>query len=126
MPRQGKIRLTLVNAKLSTSRLVVVDRGTGRLSKRQARETWSCLCKIANFPYAGLLGEWPLFQHPKEAAEAPVPIWYRIEKKGKVTSSKHGLSDLYVVPYTTEEKLALEAEEGPAPAAVPEARKAVA
>ena len=82
--------ITIVNAVRGTSKTLLLDRETCRLSIRQARETFQNL-SVPGFEKGGVLGEWPLVQEPPECEEVP----YRVVRAGEQEGS---LSNLYFVP----------------------------
>lgn len=92
-----KQRLTIVNTERGTSKMLLLDRQTCRLSVRQARETFQGLA-VPGFPMAGELGEWPLVQTPPECDG----VAYRVVRAG---GGEGNLSNLYFVPVEAAEAL---------------------
>lgn len=86
-----------MNDEKGTTKTLLLDRQTCRLSVRQARETFMRL-SVPGSQNAGLVGEWPLVQSPPECKGQK----YMVVKAGEATRT---MSNLYFVPVEAAEAL---------------------
>lgn len=97
--KQSKQRVTIRNEATGKQVSLLLDRYTGRISKRQIRESFPQLATpgmTVNGEPVGYLGEFPLEQEPPEFPGQK----YHVVRRGKPEAPKWGGSDLYFVPVT--------------------------
>lgn len=107
-----KQSISIRNEALGTEKVLLLERETGRLSMRQARECFKALVPLGYHP-AGILGEWPVVQAPPESPEQEF-------QAVRVGEPEGGMSNIYFVPVSSVEPLlerfgvSVEAEAGAA------------
>ncbi len=98
-PKPGSRLMTFENTERGTSVTLALNRHEPRLSKRQEQKAWKELEGVPGSDTSGQIGEWPPFQSCPE-----VPgVYYCIEPGDG--------ERLYAVPYTPEQRDAVEEAE---------------
>jgi hypothetical protein len=97
-----KQKLTIQNTVTGRETSLLLDRSTGRLSKRQVREVFQKIAlpgmTVEGQP-VGPLGEWPIHQKPPEVPDT----LYHVVQRGDPDPEKWGMSNLFFVPVSADE-----------------------